>query len=155
MKLAIIFNHDKILGKLTKYFTGCYAFHVAWVDLETDTVYDTNLYRRKRSWSGLYKEDQFLLFDVPKVKRDYLEYRLNFDLSSCTLLDLIQFYSRRVYHLLGISTYNIGGVTSADMCNTDIWECGGSTPFDLDKTPPSPCDLFNWLRSRDASENKL
>ena len=34
MRLAIFFNDKRISGKLTKLFTGEYAYHAAWVDAQ-------------------------------------------------------------------------------------------------------------------------
>ena len=34
MKIAIIINANKLSGRLTQRFTGCPAYHVAWVDEE-------------------------------------------------------------------------------------------------------------------------
>ena len=48
MKLAIIYNEHKFSGKLTKFFTGSYAYHVAWVDEEAGFMYYIHLLFRRR-----------------------------------------------------------------------------------------------------------
>lgn len=145
MKLAVIFNSEKLSGRLTKLFTGCHAYHVAWVDEEAGRMYDMNLIRRRRVWPH-YPEAQVLLFAVPEVTREYLERKLETDGQTYGWLDYLLFGLRPLYHLVGRSTRNSGGVICSEMVNDDIWDCGGQTPFRPGDAPPSPCDLYRWLR---------
>lgn len=147
MKLAIIFNSEKLSGRLTKLFTGCYAYHAAWVDEEAGRMYDMHLIRRRRVWPH-YPEAQVLLFDVPEVTREYLEQQLETDGHIYGWMDYLLFGLRPIYHLLGRSTRNAGGLICSEMVNYDVWRCGGETPFSPFDAPPSPCDLFHWLKGR-------
>lgn len=152
MKLAIIFNTKKISGKLTKFFTGCYAYHTAWVDLENGYMYDMNLLRRRRKWPH-YKKGTVRLYDVPgNVTREYLEDQLTEDESSYGYLDYILFGIRPLFHLFGKSTRNAKGVICSEMIIKDIHATGGQTPFSLKKNIPSPCDLYRWVKPNGECE---
>ena len=146
MKLAIIFGDPSknILARLTKWFTGCTAYHVAFVDEETQSMYDMYWIRRKRTWP--YYEN-YILYDMPCVTWEYLEDRLKNDKSEYGFKDYLLFGLRPLFHLFGKSTINAGGVICSEMVNNDIIACGGTTPFDPKKAPPSPCDLYNWLKN--------
>lgn len=153
MKIAIIINTENISGKLTKFFTGCYAYHVAWVDVDACLMYDMNLIRRRRKWPH-YEHGSFKLFDQPnrsKVTREYLEGKLTSDENRYGVIDYILFAVRPLYHLMGLSTRNAGGKICSEMLNDDIWECGGFTPFHTDDSPPSPCDILKWLHIINSS----
>lgn len=146
MQLAVIFNAQKLSGRLTRLFTGCAAYHVAWVDEEAGLMYDMNLLRRRRKWP-YYPQDRVALFDAPAlVTRDYLEDKLTSDENRYGFTDYLLFALRLLYHLFGRSTRNAGGVICSEMVNDDIWACGGVTPWRPSDAPPSPCDLYGWLR---------
>lgn len=143
MKLAVIFNSNKLSGKLTRFFTGCYAYHAAWVDEQAGVMYDMHLIRRRRTWPH-YQAAEVLLFDVPEVTRDYLERMLSTDDSTYGWIDYLLFGLRPIYHLFGRSTRNAGGIICSEMINNDLRACGVSTPWDEFDAPPSPCDLYRW-----------
>ena len=146
--LAIIFNDRKLSGWLTRLFTGCYAYHVVWVDEGAGRMYDMNLIRRRRPWPH-YPADQVAMYDAPvTITREYLEDSLTRDGSRYGVLDYLLFALRPLFHLVGRSTRNAGGVICSEMVNGDIWATGGETPWRPDGAPPSPCDLYRWLQSR-------
>lgn len=144
MKLGIVFNQNKYNGKLTKFFTGCYAYHTLWVDEEKGLMYDRSLLRRRRTWPK-YKDDEVLLYDFPNVTREYLEDRLTNDNSKYGYVDYILFGFRWFYHLLGKPTRNAKGKICSEETNEDLRANGYETPWDLDGEPPSPCDIYRWL----------
>jgi hypothetical protein len=146
MKIAIIFNADKLSGKLTNFFTGCHAYHVGFVDVENNKFYDMNLIRRRRIWSEYARKREYLLFEAPgNVTRDYLEHMLDTDKNRYGVIDYCLFALRPIYHLLGASTRNAGGVICSEMINIDVQACHGFTPWALDAPPPSPCDWHRYL----------
>ena len=149
MKLGLVFNHNKWNGKLTKFFTGCYAYHTIWVDEEAGFMYDMNKLRRKRVWPR-YKDDEILLYDIPEVTREYLEKKNLSDDTTYGYLDYILFGFRWVYHLFGKPTRNAGGMICSEMTNIDLWNCGVVTPWNPKDAPPSPCDIYNWIRDRNG-----
>lgn len=147
MKLAIVFNDHKLSGWLTKIGTGCYAYHAFWVDEDAGLMYDMHLIRRRRIWPH-YQEGQVILFDAPaNVTSKYLEDQLNSDENRYGVGDYILFLLRPFFHLFGKSTPNVGGLICSEMVNLDIWNCGGTTPWSVEVAPPSPCDLYRWLKS--------
>lgn len=141
MNLVIVFNHDGWPGRLTKFFTGCTAYHVGWADEQY--FYDMNLLRRRRLWP-CYDESQYITVDVPQVTREYLEGKLSTDDSTYGFWDYLLFSLRPIYHLFGKSTRNAGGQICSEMVNIDFWACGIKTPWPLDAGPPSPCDFRRW-----------
>lgn len=148
MKIAIIFNDHKLSGRLTKFWTGCAAYHVAWVDEAGGKMWDMNLIRRRREWPH-YPADQVLLFDAPgDVTAEYLEHRLETDDNTYGWRDYLLFSIRPLFHLFGKSTPNAGGVICSEMVNDDIWLCGGRTPWPPEGPPPSPCDFYSWFTGR-------
>lgn len=146
MKLAIIFNQRKVSGILTQYFTGCYAYHAAWVDEEKGVMYDMHLIRRRRPWPH-YQDSDVLLFEFPEVTREHLELMLTVDGRTYGWLDYLLFALRPLYHLVGKSTRNVDGVICSEMINEDARACGVKTPWDEFEAPPSPCDLYRWAVS--------
>ena len=159
MKLAIIFNERKLSGVLTRLFTGCYAYHALWVDEERGVMYDMHLIRRRREWPH-YPEEQVVLFDAPPgVTREYLEAKLTSDDNRYGVADYCLFLLRPLFHLVGKSTPNAAGVICSEMVNDDIWECEGGdavpTPWRPTDAPPSPCDLFRWLKTAAIVDGRL
>lgn len=146
MKLAVVFNHRKWSGRLTKWFTGCYAYHVAWVDEDAGLMYDQHLIRRRRVWPR-YPDAEVLLFDFPSVTREHLERMLSTDGHTYGWRDYVLFALRPVYHVFGRSTRNAYGVICSEMVNNDLRACGVVTPWHEFAPPPSPCDLYRWAKA--------
>jgi hypothetical protein len=146
VKIGIVFNADKLSGKLTKFFTGEYAYHALWVDEEAARAYDMHWIRRRRAWP-MYKPHQVVLFEAPSgVTRDYLERMIDTDEHWYGVKDYLLFALRPLFHLFGRSTVNAGGVICSEMLNIDIWMTGGETPWHPHAAPPSPADLYRWLK---------
>ncbi len=147
MKLGLVFNHNKINGKATKFFTGCYAYHTIWVDEENGLMYDMSLLRRRRAWPK-YRDDEVLLFDFPEVTRELMEYKLTHDTTHYGVVDYILFGFRWVYHLLGKPTRNAKGKICSEITNEDLIDSGVITPWKKTDAPPSPCDIYMWVSER-------
>lgn len=147
MKLAVIHNKHKLSGKLTNFFTGSYAYHVAWVDEENGLMYDMNLLRRRRPWPHYDDATELNLYDVPEVTSEYLEHQLTTDESWYGVIDYLLFLTRPLYHLVGKSTRNAGGIICSEQINIDLWNCGVQTPYQLNGEPPSPADIEKWIRT--------
>lgn len=96
MRLAVIFGGPRKLSAwLTEIWTGCRAYHVAWVDEAAGQMWDMHLIRRRRTWPH-YPEDQVLLFEAPAtVTREYLESKLESDDNRYGVLDYCLFALRR------------------------------------------------------------
>lgn len=146
-KLAIFYNQRSIMGKLTRIFTGTYAYHVGWICEEQDKFYDMNLIRRRRIWSIENVGRTYTLHDFPLVTHDYLEMMNDTDTNTYGFVDYVLFAIRPLYHLFGKSTRNAHGVICSEMCNWDLIRCGYKTPFRIIDEPPSPADLEQWLNN--------
>ena len=138
MKLAFISNKNKLSGKLTKFFTGTFCYHVAFVDLKTGRMYDMNLLRRKRLWP-YYDSEEIRLVECPvDVPAEYLEAKLLTDENHYGFFDYCLFALRPLFHLFGKSTRNAGGVICSEMVYEDLKANGWQRRFD---EVPSPADL--------------
>lgn len=148
MKLAIIIGdpNKNLLSRLSSIFTQCPAYHVGFLDTETNMFYDMYWIRRKRAWPR-YEEQTVYLFDIEKVTSEYLEYKLSTDDSEYGFVDYLSFAFKPLFHIFGKSTKNAGGIICSEMIVNDIHACGGITPFLNSGPPPSPCDLLKWITS--------
>lgn len=142
MKIAFIYSKKKWSGKLTKFFTGSYCYHVAWVDDSNSKMYDMNLTFRRRAWPH-YPEGNYVLIDSPvKVPVEYLENLLESDDNLYGFLDYIKFGLRPIYHFFGMSTRNAKGVICSERIYNDLRAHGWNISF---KEVPSPADLEYML----------
>lgn len=142
MKLAIIYSKTKLSGKLTKFWTGSYAYHCGFVDEESDTFYDMNLLPRKVYWSAKKYKDYTLhpcnltVDDCESyLKQDSLHVRYG-------VLDYTLFALRPIFHFFGKSTRNLSGEICSEMMNNWLWrKTPNATPFSPLDAPPSPADF--------------
>jgi hypothetical protein len=166
VKIFVVFNHDYFLGKLTKFFTGCYAYHAGFVVPESDAIYDMGWLWRKIKYSGKYTDKQIVLFDLPEgvtiteqdlmdeVIRGVEEFSDNqFNNSFYGFMDYAGFLLRPIYHLFGKPTRNFGGKICTEKMN-DILVAHGwkDSPFNLEV--PSPCDYVRVFNLADPVEEK-
>lgn len=143
VKIALIYSEKKLSGILTKIFTGSYCYHVGWVDSDTDSFYDMHLIRRRRSWSEYSNEKTVRIANSPiAITRDFLEYKLSTDKATYGWKDYLLFALRPLFHLVGKSTVNAGGVICSEMIYNDLRECGWYRHF---PEVPSPADLEKEL----------
>lgn len=147
-KLVIFFNHKSLLGKLTKIFTGSYAYHSAWVCEDHDKIFDMYLIRRKRIWSEIKPGKTYKEYDFPFVTYRYLNTMCYIDKSTYGIIDYLLFSIRPIYHLFGKYTRNMDGKICSEMCNEDLIKCGYLTPWNMNIEPPSPADLDQWARKK-------
>ena len=154
MQLGIIFNKKKLSGKLTKFWTGCYAYHVLWIDEENSKFYDMSLIRRRGQWPHYEDSTAIQKYDFPLVTKEYLEKQLETDESRYGVFDYCLFALRPIYHLFGYSTRNASGVICSEMINNDLWACGYKTPWEPKRAPPSPCDFAKFLSANDTFKLK-
>lgn len=149
MKLAIIHADParKISARLTRWFTGSTAYHCGFVDESDGTFFDMNLLPRKVDWPRYHPPvKSVVLFDLPQLTRAHCEAYLKQDGTvRYGLLDYVLFGLRPLYHLVGKSTRNAGGMICSEMCAVWMYRAGLWPPM---KPVPSPGDLERW-----ASEN--
>lgn len=136
MKLAFIYGKQPS-ATLTRLFTGSACYHVGLTDGRH--FWDMHLIRRRRLWAGLYPAERVLLAECPvDVPREFLEQRLDTDTAVYGVLDYLLFALRPLYHLIGSSTRNMGGVICSEMVAADLAACGWEQRF---VEVPSPADL--------------
>lgn len=136
MKIAFIYG-KRPSSLLTKLFTGSTCYHVGF----TDGVHfwDMNLIRRRRVWAGLYDPAKVILAECPvAISREFLEHRLETDDSTYGYADYLMFALRPLYHLVGKSTRNRGGVICSEMVAGDLVINGWAARF---AEVPSPATL--------------
>ena len=142
MKIAFIYG-TRLSSKLTKWFTGSTCYHVGFTD--GSKFWDMNLIRRRRLWP-LYPPDHVILIDCPvDVTADYLNHRLDTATDTYGWRDYLLFALRPLYHLLGKSTRNVGGVICSEMVADDLMANGWLYPF---AEVPSPADMELALLGR-------
>lgn len=135
MKIAFIYNRKRS-SLLTKFFTGSACYHVGFTD--GDKFWDMNLIRRRRLWPQ-YDASKVILAECPvPVSAEYLDRMLDTDDSTYGWKDYALFALRPLYHLLGKSTRNAGGVICSEMVANDLRANGWPTVF---AEVPSPADL--------------
>lgn len=149
MKIVVVVGdpNKNMMSRLTKIFTKCPAYHVGFLHEESNMFYDMWWLRRRRVWPR-YQDKTVFMFDAPEVTQEYLEHKLSTDDSEYGVLDYLQFALKPLYHVFGLSTKNAGGMICSEMVNSDVWACGGTTPFDPEQSPPSPCELWAWLKNK-------
>lgn len=145
MKLAIISSTTKLSGKLTKFWTGSYAYHCGFVDEASDTFYDMHWNPRCTTWTEHgYKDVKF--FDVNITLEDCARYRIKDRDITYGWRDYTLFALRPFYHLIGKSTRNGGGMICSEMVNNWLWDKNiRATPFSPMQEPPSPADLDRFF----------
>lgn len=152
---VIFFFKDKgAYAWMMRLVTGCKAYHAAFLDVPNGVIYEMNLLRRKRKYVYNPEKPELRFWAPPAVTREYLEEQLLTDRSKYGFKDYVLFLFRPLYHLVGKSTRNRGGVICSEMVNYDIWKAAdawdkhwndGPTPWHpVIHAPPSPCQLVKW-----------
>lgn len=138
--IAIISNEKKLTGRLTKFFAGSPAYHIAFVDLDNNRMYDMNLLFRRRIWPH-YPEKDTKLYQCPvELTKEDLEARLETDEDWYGVLDYVAFAWRKVFKDSKVPSFK-GAVCSekiADILTSKGWV----SPF---KNVPSPSDFEKVL----------
>lgn len=142
IQLAIIYSKTKLSGRLTKFWTGEYAYHCGFLDAENDTFYEMNIMPRAVSWAAKNYKDYSLhptnltaedCFSY--LKQDALHVRYG-------VFDYAMFALRPVYHLFGQSTRNFSGEICSEWLNKCLWrKTPNATQFNPKDAPPSPADF--------------
>jgi hypothetical protein len=151
VKLFVVFKPNSTKGYLTKFFSGCTAYHIGFVVPESNFIYDMSLFFRRVVFNGKYHEDQIVMFDLPEgvtlTEQDLTQEIFDGVEALCTgsmlsnfygFLDYAMFSVRGIYHFFGKSTPNFGGVICSEKINDILVKKGWISPF---TEVPSPCDF--------------
>jgi hypothetical protein len=143
VKIGFSYSTTKLSGKLTKFFTGSYAYHVFLLDEASDLMYDQHLILRRRIWPHYGDNANIKLVESPvPISREYMEHLLSTSVDAYGVLDYILFALRPIYHLFGKSTRNAGGVICSELVYNVLKANGWGHTFD---EVPSPADLERVL----------
>jgi len=145
MKVAIIKSKKNILGWMTRIFTGCWAYHIGFLNETTGVFYDVGSDgRRAIMWDSFYKPSrmQVELFKC-KVTEHYLKGMVSTSVERYGFVDYFLFFFR----WLGFKVKNMKGVICSEMVNRDLRKFSVSTPWHPNKPPPSPCDMLDWYQN--------
>jgi hypothetical protein len=143
-KIAFIYSEEKLSGRLTKFFTNSYCYHVGWVVTNPATskeeFFDMHLTRRVRNWPYYSEKTKVVLVETKdaEVTWDYLYCKLKSDENRYGRLDYLLFGIRPLFHFFGKSTPNTGGIICSEMIYNDLLDNGSTLHF---KEVPSPADL--------------
>jgi hypothetical protein len=138
--IAIISNEQKLSGKLSKFFAGSPAYHIAFVDLEKNKMYDMNLLFRRRIWPH-YPEARVTLYKSPvELTGEYLEYCLDTDEDWYGVLDYLAFGWKKLFNTKNVPSFK--GAVCSEKISDILISKGWVSPF---KNVPSPTDFENIL----------
>lgn len=157
VKIFVVFNHGTLLGKLNRFFTGCYAYHAGFIVTETQTIYDMSLLFRRIDALGKYSDSKIIVFDLPEgvvVTESDLQAEIFADVetfckggilgSMYGYFDFLMFGFRWLYHLVGKPTRNFRGKICSEKINDILVKHGwNESPFNSEV--PSPCDIARYF----------
>lgn len=159
VKLFVVVNENNMWGKLTKFFTGCYAYHIGFAVPDSDAIYDMSFLFRKRKLSGTYDPDRIVFFDLPEgvsITERELEEEVfegvrrlchgDIKASIYGYFDYLAFGFRKIYHLFGKSTPNFGGQICSEKVESMLEAKGWTSSF---VEVPSPCDFVNYFKFKE------
>lgn len=143
----------KPIGKLMKILTGCYAYHSAFIDMNTGILYEMNIRRRARKYSFVaiskkINEKSLKVYDLPAEinQDDFLSYLIQQTMFDDTLYGFRDYFNHFIYSIskfLGIPKKfkNTDGFICSDMVNHDMIVHGWNSPWPEHHMPPTPCDI--------------
>jgi hypothetical protein len=142
--MQVVFVYGKQPSStLTRLFTGSTCYHVGFTD--GVKFWDMNLIRRRRLWPQ-YVTRKTIAFTCPvPVSAEYLDRMLDTDANHYGFVDYFLFLLRPLYHLIGRSTRNAGGVICSEMVANDLRANGWEVEY---PEVPSPADLERVILGR-------
>ena len=144
MKIGFVYSKEKLSGRLTKFWTGSYCYHVFVYDDASGKIYDQHLLFRRRRWPQ-YEAAYVTLVDSPvEISSQFLENLLDTDENVYGWKDYILFAFRPIYHFFGQSTPNVKGVICSELVY-NILRANGWSKFFLEA--PSPADMEKALNA--------
>ena len=140
IQIAIISNPKKLSGRLTKFFAGSPAFHIAFVDVELGKMWDMNIIFRRRLWPH-YPADAVTMYRCPvRITAGDLDYWLDTDEDWYGVLDYLAFGIRKMFP-------RFKGSYKGAICSEKVEQIlkvnGWSSPF---VNVPSPTDFETVLK---------
>jgi len=150
MKTQIVFVINKRIfnGKLTRFFTGCYCYHVG-------ILIDGNFYdiapfkgrRVKKYEPQHYENDEHIIFDsLVNIKEEMLiDKIINLNIHY-GYLDYFLFLFKPLIRIFPkFKLINPRGEICSEQVNNDLFESGMRTPWHPSDHPPSPCTMLEYF----------
>ena len=155
MKTQVVFfiNKRKFSAILTRIFTGCYCYHVGFVN--SDYLYDMSWMRRRAKWNPQQNTD-YVIFDSPvDIPEEYFIDQILNNNTHYGFKDYAMFLFRPFQKLLQTTRNDNKGVICSEMVNKDLIKHGWKSPFHVNSHPPSPCDLLKHFCNKYEMKEKL
>jgi hypothetical protein len=145
MKIGFVYSKEKLSGRLTKFWTNSYCYHVFIYDNENGKMYDQHLLFRRRRWPQ-YETTHVALVDSPvEISSQFLEDLLDTDENVYGWIDYLLFAFRSLYHFFGQSTPNAKGVICSELVYNILKANGWNRSF---LEVPSPADMEKALNAK-------
>lgn len=160
MKIALMYSDTKFSARLTRFFAGTNDYHIAFVSDDLKSMWDQHWLFRREDWQQYSEGKHFDLFPCPfPVTAEELDAEVFEDVRYFCgkkpwievlygWRDYIAFALRPIYHALGKSTPNFGGV----VCSGRVRDIGArhgwlelGSPQDAE---PSPSEWRFWFDSK-------
>lgn len=157
--IFLSYNNKSIPGKVVKFLTGSYAYHMGFYVPGSDNIYDMNLLFRKLP-NGLSRLTPGLTVMMPcpvLITEDMLKQAVFDGVNEfCSggpanatygFKDYLAFFFRGVYKYFGNPTPNFKGKICSEKVNDILVEHGWSSPFTTEV--PSPADFARYFNVED------
>jgi len=151
MKTEIVFVINKriINGKLTRFFTGCYCYHVGI--LIDDKFYDVSPFTGRRVGKyepTHYKDDEHIIFDSPvEINETLLIDKLENHNKLYGFIDYLFYLLKPIKRIFpNFKLFNPYGVICSEQVNNDIIDSNFVTPWPKNEHPPSPCEMLRHFQ---------
>jgi hypothetical protein len=140
IQIVVISNPDKLSGKLTKWATGSYAYHIAFVDTELSKMWDMNIIFRRRIWPH-YRPECVRFYECPTLLTvEDLELELDTSTDVYGVLDYSFFALKKIFSMNKAPSFK-GKICSEKVLDILVRH-GWRNPF---KSVPSPADFEKVL----------
>lgn len=148
-QIVVFMRRDTFFARLCRVFTGCYAYHVAFLvqagEGGHDWIYEMNWMRRRRISTPRENVTAYVFPAPVAIYEQYLIDQLKNRASHYGFADYLGFMWRPVAYLFKRTVPNGKGEICSEMVNIDLIEHGFESPWPIEGPPPSPCDWFKLL----------
>lgn len=151
-KIVFVINKRIINGKLTKFFTGCYCYHIGI--LINGKFYDVSPFKGRRVQDYKpenYKDDYHIIFDSPvEISEAELIHKMEEHNKPYGFIDYIMFLFRPLNRIFpNFKMFNPYGVICSEQVNQDLYDAGWyGTPWNVKYHPPSPCEMLDYFLNK-------
>lgn len=147
-QIVFVLNNRRLSGRLTRFFTGCYCYHVG-IRIG-DKFYDMKWRRRVRDWKpSYYPNDRYIVFNSPvKINEKFLIEKMIGTDAHYGFKDYLLFALKPLFKLFKIPLKNQDGMICSEQVNNDLIDMGWNSPWSKTEHPPSPCEMLRYFKSK-------